>query len=87
VNSDENRIWWRKIMRDMSHRAAAALTLGLLTDDLFGALLNAPSTGTAATTDRQANVAEYLAANRWLRDESATRRSTRTMRAAIVCFN
>jgi hypothetical protein len=56
-------------MRDMSHRAAAALTLGLLTDDLFGALLDAPSGAEPA----QDKIAGYLAASRWLRNEELRR--------------
>ena len=71
-------------MRDMSHRAAAALTLGLLTDDLFGALLDAPSTAAGERTNEQDKVADYLAAGRWLRDEELRRdRKARTVRLRL----
>jgi hypothetical protein len=54
------------VMRDVSHRAAATLALGLLTDDLFGALMEAPSL--PSSDDRNAAFANYVAANRWLSD-------------------
>lgn len=67
-------------MRDMSHRAAAALTLGLLTDDLFGALLDAPSGAAGERANEQDRVADYLAASWWLRDEELRRdRKARTV--------
>jgi hypothetical protein len=85
MKSDQHRISWRKTMRDMSHRAAAALTLGLLTDDLFGALLDAPSGASPERTDQHDKVADYVAASRWLRDEELRR--SRAHRPAALRLN
>lgn len=70
-------------MRDMSHRAAAALTLGLLTDDLFGALMDAPSGAAATRTGEHKGFADYLAASRWLREDGFEVSRDRTTRAKI----
>jgi hypothetical protein len=51
-------------MRDVSHRATATMTLGLLTDDLFGALMEAPSA--PASDDRLADFAAFAAATRFI---------------------
>ena len=52
-------------MRNVSHKAAATIALGLLTDDLFGALIEAPS-ATSPEREDHAAFAEYVAAGRWL---------------------
>lgn len=72
-------------MRDMSHRAAAALTLGLLTDDLFGALLDAPTGASQERPDQHDKVSDYLAASRWLRDEELRR--NRKARTVVLQLN
>lgn len=72
-------------MRDMSHRAAAALTLGLLTDDLFGALLDAPTGASQERTDQHDKVADYVAASRWLRDDELRR--NRKARTVVLRLN
>ena len=55
-------------MRNVSHKAAATIAIGLLTDDLLGALLEAP-TAAASANDRSLDAfGEYAAAGRWLRE-------------------
>lgn len=56
-------------MRDISHRAAAAMAIGLLTDDLYGTLLDAP-TDTRQAPQRTGFV-DRAAADRWLADDPA----------------
>lgn len=53
-------------MRNVSHKAAATIAIGLLTDDLFGALLEAPPAFTPATDRNRDAFSEYVAAGRWL---------------------
>jgi hypothetical protein len=54
-------------MRNVSHKAAATIALGLLTDDLFGALIEAPSAARSPASEDHAAFADYAAAGRWLR--------------------
>jgi hypothetical protein len=72
-------------MRNVSHKAAATIALGLLTDDLLGALLEAPVATPA--NDRSRDVfAEYVAAGRWLAEIDRSDRVLRTLRRDAV-FN
>ena len=54
-------------MRNVSHKAAATIAIGLLTDDLFGALLEPPVATPANERSRHA-FREYAAAGHWLRE-------------------
>jgi len=62
-------------MRNVSHKAAATIALGLLTDDLLGALLEAPSLTARSESEGRGAFADYLAAGRWLREIDRTKRS------------
>ena len=72
-------------MRNVSHKAAATITLGLLTDDLFGALIEAPSAAPATGSEGRDPFADYIAAGRWLREieRSARSRKPAARRASV----
>jgi len=72
-------------MRNVSHKAAATIALGLLTDDLFGALLEAPSAAPSAESKNHAAFAEFAATGRWLReiDRSDRPRKPASRRASV----
>jgi hypothetical protein len=61
-------------MRNVSHKATATIALGLLTDDLFGALIEAPSAA-SPESENHAALADYIAAGRWLREIERSDRS------------
>lgn len=63
-------------MRNVSHRAAATIALGLLTDDLFGALIEAPA-ATPCDSDNRGAFADYAAAGRWLHEIDRNDRARR----------
>jgi hypothetical protein len=67
-------------MRNVSHKAAATIAIGLLTDDLFGALLEAPAAATPAPDRNRDPFAEYVAAGRWLDEIERRDRSARPRR-------
>ena len=71
-------------MRNVSHKAAATIALGLLTDDLFGALIEAPSAA-SPEGEHHAAFADYVAAGRWLReiDRSDGSRKPASRRASV----
>jgi hypothetical protein len=71
-------------MRNVSHKAAATIALGLLTDDLFGALLEAPSAAPSAIGGDRDAFAAYLAAGRWLHEIDRSDRSRRSPRPGVV---
>jgi hypothetical protein len=64
-------------MRNVSHKAAATIAIGLMTDDLLGALLEAPATRPPG--DDRAAFANYAAAGRWLGEIDRSERGDRTL--------
>ncbi|MEX0697896.1 MAG: hypothetical protein WD099_10160 [Dongiaceae bacterium] len=71
-------------MRNVSHKAAATIALGLLTDDLFGALIETPSAA-SPESENHAAFADYVAAGRWLGeiDRSDRSRKPAARRASV----
>ncbi|MBZ0226937.1 MAG: hypothetical protein K8F58_00575 [Bauldia sp.] len=75
-------------MRDISHLAAATIALGLLTDDLYGALLEAPSAQAPADGDGRNAFADHVAAGRHIREIDRDERPAKPRpRPATIIFN
>lgn len=75
-------------MRDISHLAAATVALGLLTDDLYGALLEAPAARASADREGRSAFADHLAASRHIREIDRDERPAKPRpRPVTIIFN